>query len=75
MLSNSFLTKNETNIVVHNTECPNVFGAFSTFSVDNYWPDIEWSLNEQQKGQNIDIPPFDSTTIPVFAENDKVHSI
>lgn len=49
-----FLTKNETNIVVHNTECPNVFGAFSTFSVDNYWPDIEWSLNEQQKGQNIE---------------------
>ena len=49
-----FLTKNETNIVVHNTECPNVFGAFSTFSLDNYWPDIEWSLNEQQKGQNIE---------------------
>lgn len=49
-----FLTKNETNTVVHNTECPNVFGAFSTFSVDRYWPDIEWNLNEQQIGQNTE---------------------
>ena len=50
-----FLKKNETNIVVHNTKCPNVFGAFSTFNINNYWPDIEWNLNEQQIGQNIEI--------------------
>lgn len=50
-----FLIKNEANYVIHNTECPNVFGAFSTFSVDKYWPDIEWNLNEQQIGQNIEL--------------------
>lgn len=50
-----FLKKDENGVVTYDSECPDVFGAFSTFCVDRYWPDIEWNLKEQHAGQDIEI--------------------
>lgn len=49
-----FLKKDADGRVVHNAECPDVYGAFSTFRVDKYWPDIEWNQQEQQPGEDIE---------------------
>lgn len=51
-----FLSKDKNKVIRHNTECPDVFGAFSTFNIDKYWPDIEWNQKEQQVG--LDVEPI-----------------
>ncbi|OYP61316.1 glycosyltransferase family 2 protein [Prevotella sp. P3-122] len=49
-----FLSKDDYGVVRHSKECPDVFGAYSTFCSNKYWPDIEWNQKELQAGYDVE---------------------